>query len=168
VGGPDEPLAALLGVLPRTLRSRLAGTFSGELFASDNEILQRVAEIEAAVERRAEEDLVGQVIDGAKGGGLAVLGWDQTLQALGEGRVHKLLLADGVDGKGWACAEGHFAAVEAVDHCPVCQGPVERVDDLAEWAVEAAIDSDARIELARGAAAEALLAEGGAGAILRY
>ncbi|MEX1254061.1 MAG: Vms1/Ankzf1 family peptidyl-tRNA hydrolase [Dehalococcoidia bacterium] len=168
VGGPDEPLAAFLAVLPRPLRSRLAGTFSGELFASDNEVLSRVSAIETAAERRAEAELVAQVIDAAKGGGPAVLGWDQTVQALGEGRAHKLLLADGAAQSGFACPERHFAAVEALDHCPVCQGAVERVGDLAEWAVEAAMDTDALIEDVRGPAAEALLAEGGAGAVLRY
>ena len=44
---------------------------------------------------------------------------------------------------------------------PVRQGLVERVDDLAEWAVETAIDTDALVEDVRGPAAEALLAEGG-------
>lgn len=167
-GGPDQAFSAFLGVLPRGLRARLVGTFTAELFASDQEVLDRVRVIEEAAQRRAEAELVDHLIDTARGGGLAVLGWDQTLQALGEGRVHKLLLAEGMSQSGRACPEGHFAAVEAAGACPVCGRALQAVADAGEWAVEAAFDTDASVETVRGEAAPALMRERGVGAVLRY
>ena len=168
VGGPDEAASALVGVLPRSLRSRVVGTFRGELFASDEQLLERVRAMEEAAERRAEGELVIHVLDAASGGGLAVLGWDQTLQALGEGRVHKLLLVEGATRRGRACATGHFAAVEALSACPVCGAAVMTIRDLGEWAAERAFDTDATVETVRGEGALLLKKEQGIGALLRY
>ncbi len=91
VGGPDEARAALLGALPRGLRSRVTGTFACELLASDRAVLKRARKLMEAAERDAEETLVGHLIDAAKSRGLAVIGWEQTLPAVVEGRVHKLI-----------------------------------------------------------------------------
>jgi peptide chain release factor subunit 1 len=168
VGGPDEARAAFVAVLPRGLRNRVAGTFSAELFLSESEILERVAAIEEAAEREGEVRLVSDVLDAARSGGLATSGWDDTLQALGEGRVHKLVLANGRSAKGSACPAGHFAALEQPQHCPLCRGPLEPVGDLAEWAVERALATHAVPETVDGKAAQALAAAGEIAAVLRY
>ena len=168
VGGPDEALSALLSVLPAGLRSRVAGTYTCELFASEQEILDHVRAIEEAAERRGEAELVTRLVDQAKGGGLATLGWEQTLQSLGEGRVHKLFLTEGATRRGWGCPSGHFAGPTSRKVCPLCGIRIDAVPDLAEWAVERAFDTDASVETVRGEAARQLRKEGSVGALLRY
>lgn len=168
VGGPDEARAAFVAVLPRGLRTRLAGTFAAELFLSESEILQRVQAIEEAAEREAEVRLVSDIVNAARSGGLATSGWDDTLQALGEGCVHKLVVAAGRTAKGSACPTGHFAAREEPRHCPGCQGPLQPVSDLAEWAVERALATHAVPETVDGEAAKALAEAGEIAAVLRY
>jgi hypothetical protein len=167
-GGPDEALSALLSVLPRSLSGRLAGTFSAELFASNEHILDQVRSLEERAEREAEVGLVTQLTGGAAGGGPAVVGWDDTLQALVEGRVHKLVLAEGVSQAGRVCPAGHVAVVEPLAECPVCGAALEAVPALAERAVELAFDDDGSVETVRGEAREALTPHGGIGALLRY
>jgi peptide subunit release factor 1 (eRF1) len=168
LGGPDEPRAALLQVLPRSLRSRVAGSFRAELFLSDDDVAGRVREQEAMVQREAQGGLVDQLLDaGAKG--LVTLGWDDTLGALQEGRVHKLVLSADRTRAGRVCPAGHTATIEPITTCPFCGGGLEAVTDLAEWAVEKALDSDARIETMHAYAAETLAERGdGIGAVLRW
>ena len=69
VGGPDQALSAFVAVLPRGLRSRVAGSFGAPLYASDQQVLEQVESVEAAVERQAEEELVKLVVEGAREAG---------------------------------------------------------------------------------------------------
>jgi len=167
-GGPDEALAAFLAVLPRSLAGRLAGTFAGELFLSNAQVLEHVRALDERSEREGELRTVTQVIDVASAGGAAAVGWDDTLAALVEGRAHKLVLAEGVSQPGHACPAGHLAVVEPVRACPVCGAAMQAVADLAERAIELAFDEDGRVEMVRGEAAQALGPHGGAGALLRF
>lgn len=168
VGGPDEARSALLSVLPRHLRSRVVGTFTAELFASDDAVRERVRTMMAEAERAAELSTITDLIEGAKGGSLAVLGWARTLEALTEGRVHQLVLADRTRKAGYACPNRDFAATDRAKACLVCGATLLRVRDLAEWAVETAYDTKASVETVRGEAAKLLRAEQGIGAVVRY
>ena len=168
VGGPDGARAALLGALPRGLRSRVTGTFACELFASDRAVLTRVSKLMETAERDAEETLVGHLIDAAKSRGLAVIGWEQTLPAVVEGRVHKLVLVDRLRKRGRSCPGGHMAVGRGPRVCSLCQEPVGASYDLTEAAVGAALDTQASVEMVRGSAAQKLRSEGGVGALLRY
>jgi peptide chain release factor subunit 1 len=168
VGGPDEARSAFLAVLPRSLRSRVAGTFAAEQFRSDFDVVERVRAIEETAHGKAKVHEVSDLLDTARAGGPAVLGWDETLQALGEGRVHRLVLVDGAAQAGRTCAAGHFACVESLSACPLCGKPLEAAIDLQEWAVRRALDTDATIESVQGEAADALATGGAIGALLRY
>ena len=168
VGGPDEARSAFLAVLPQSLRARVAGTFAAESFLSDVDVVERVRAIEEEAQRAAEARLVTDVLDTAHAGGAAAIGWDETLQALAEGRVYKLALADGETASGWVCPAGHFASIEKLAACPQCGAKLKRTADLQEWAAERALDTDAAIESVQGEAAAALATGGAIGALLRY
>ncbi len=169
VGGPDEARSALLQVLPRSLRGRVAGTFRAELFVLDEEVVERVRAVEEAALREAEAGLVADIIEAASAGSGALLGWEETLPALLEGRVRKLVLAEGRTRGGRVCPKGHAAVLEALSACPFCRGPLERVDDLAEWAAERAFETDALVQTVLGPAADTLATRGdGIGAVVRY
>ena len=168
IGGPDEARAAFVAVLPRSLRTRVAGTFGAELFLSEYEIVERVRAVEEASEREAERRLVSDILDAAGSGALATVGWDDTLQALGEGRVHKLVVATERPVRGSACPAGDFASIEKLSQCPVCGQLLQHVPDLAEWAVERALETDAMIETVHQDAEAALAEEAGIAAVLRY
>ncbi len=168
LGGPDEARAALLGALPRGLRSRVTGTFACDLFASHQAVLKRTRNLMDAAERGAEEVLVDHIMEGARNRGLAAIGWEQTLPALLEGRVHKLVLVEGLRKRGRSCPRGHIAAGRASRLCSPCQEPVGASHDLTEAAVGTALDTQAGVEMVRGQAARRLRNEGGICAILRY
>ena len=168
VGGPDEARSALMHVLPRPLRTRIAGSFLGELFLSDAQVVERVRGEEEKAEHESQASLVNDVLDAAGAGGLATQGWEETLQALAEGRVHELVLVEGRTRKGRACTNGH-AVIVSLRTCPFCAAPLEVVADLAEWAAERAFDTGASVRTASSTAGKALVARGGGvGAVLRY
>lgn len=167
IGGPPEALAALRPALPRSLAAKVAGQFAGELFASDAEVLDRVRGIEERTERAHETALVREILERAPKGELAVTGWDETLTALCDGRVHQLVLIEGETAAGYVCADGHFAVTERVERCPFCTEATWPVSDLAVWATRTAMATGAGVELVRGEAA-AMLRPYGAAAILRY
>jgi peptide subunit release factor 1 (eRF1) len=167
IGGQTEAMTMLRTVLPRPLTDLVVGEFSGELFATDDELIKRVRGIEAEAERAREKALVEDILQRSLKKQLAVTGWDEVLMALCEGRVHEVVLIEGVSPAGYVCPEAHLAVTEPVERCPFCEEPTWRVDDLASWAVQRATATDAHIEFVGGESAELLRAHGAA-ATLRY
>jgi peptide subunit release factor 1 (eRF1) len=167
IGGTKEAIAALRPMLPRSLATRVVGEFAGEMYASDADVLGRVRGIEEKAERAYEAALVTDILERAPKAQLAATGWDDTLTALSEGRVHRLVLIEGVTTAGFACPEGHFVAKGSIEQCPLCDEPLWPVGDLAARAARLAMVTDADVEFVRGEAAD-LLRPYGAGAILRY
>ncbi len=167
IGGPDEAIAALKPMLPRSLTRKLVGEFAGEMFATDGEVVARVADIEEQIERGAELGLVDELLTRAAKGELAVTGWDDILTALTEGRAHRLVLVDGEMASGFECPEGHAVVKERIERCPYCDAPMHPAPDLAARAARLALATGAHVELVRGEAAERMRPHA-AGAILRY
>lgn len=167
LAGPDEALALLRQHLPRPLRTRLAGGLELELFASDAEVLEAALQAAEAAERGAETAMVQELLGAATSARVA-LGVDDTLGALADGRVHLLVLAEGLAAAGAECPScGRLWPADG-GRCRACGVHLERVPDLAERAVERALEQDARVELVSGPAAVPLVERGGMGAWTRY
>jgi peptide subunit release factor 1 (eRF1) len=139
LGGTKETTEALARKLPKSLRAKLSGSFRAEEFRTDDEIARAALPVAEAAERAAETALAHQALDAAMKGQAAALGWDETVQCLREGRVHKLLIAE-----------------------EKCGTPA------ADGAFELAWDGDASIEVIHGEAAALLFENGGVAALLRY
>src|SRR5581483_9127725 len=106
-----------------------------ETFAPAEEILRRTLEIERDVERAAEERLVAEVLETAAAGGLATYGLAPTLEAVWLGRVHLLLVADGLRSPGSECTSCGRLGADVPAACPACGGSVRRLDDVVERAM---------------------------------
>jgi hypothetical protein len=139
LGGTDEATHALESELSESLRSRLAGRFHKEMFATDNEVLEAALPLIEAAERARERALVEEAVQGAFAGGRAALGVDETLQVLNEGRAHLLVIGE---------AAYHSA--------------------LGDQAAPLAWSGGARLEVVHGEAEAMLEPHAGIGALLRY
>jgi peptide subunit release factor 1 (eRF1) len=169
LGGPEEAVGELRRLLPRPLAGRVVGTFHAELDAGEAEILAETLEIERRVEREVEGRLVAELLELAGSGGRAVYGVSPTLEALWEGAVQKLVVADGLRLSGAECANCRRLEADSPAACPVCGGPLRPVEDLVERAVDRALEEDGAVEVVHGDAAQRLReAGGGLGALLRY
>jgi peptide subunit release factor 1 (eRF1) len=139
IGGTGETVSAFRAALSPDLQARVAGTFAAEMFATDQELIDLALPIAEAAERQEEAALVRRIMERAMAGQAAALGWDETLQTLKDGRVHRLAL-----------------------------GAANLGTSRGDRALALAWKTGAEVEFVRGEA-EALLADnGGVGALLRY
>lgn len=94
LAGADESTHALAGVLPEPVRAKLAGSFRGEMFATEAELVDRAREVIGTAARARERALAEELVDLALAGGKAALGNDETMQMLREGRARSLVIAE--------------------------------------------------------------------------
>jgi len=166
LAGPDEALAVLKRELPRPLRVRLAGTLPLSLFASDADVLVATIDAAESIERRTEEHLVGELLEAAATPHV-VIGLAGTLNALADGRVHQLLVADSFDAPGGSCLNCNRLVLN--EHlCAGCGAETQPLASLREAVVEQALAQGAKIETVSGAAAARLDERGGIAAWTRF
>jgi peptide chain release factor subunit 1 len=164
VGAPEELVGRVEDRLHPYLRERLAGHVTVDVeHASPDDVLGAASAAIAAHERARVHEVLARLRRRLGGGGPASAGWDDVLSALNERRVEALLLADGHPA-GVACPRCGWLGTGA-ECCPVDATALERLDDIAEGAVEAALGQ--RAEVVR-VEREDLADLGGVGAVLRF
>ncbi|MCS6803367.1 MAG: Vms1/Ankzf1 family peptidyl-tRNA hydrolase [Chloroflexota bacterium] len=169
LAGPDEATSELRRILPRPLQQRLVATVPAELFLSEQEILEKTRAIEEQVEREAEKRLVDEVIETSANGGRAIYGLGPTVEAVWLGRVHHLLVAEGLRLAGSECPACGWVGVDRPATCPSCGAAPTPFEDIVERLIERTLNEGGRIEIVHGEAERKLrdVAEG-LGALLRY
>jgi release factor family 10 len=152
--GTSEAVAAFERELPDRVRARIAARVPRPREWDSGEGIERhgvKAVAEAVLAREAEEErrAVDEVVGEALRGGLGVLGPDDVVLALNEGRVHVLVIEDDFERTGWRCdncgALGQNA--ESAEACPFCRGDLHVVHDLGEALVARALAEGGRVEV---------------------
>jgi peptide subunit release factor 1 (eRF1) len=167
LSGPDEAVTALRRLLPKALARAVAGVVHMDLDLPTPEVVRQIEELDA--EGRAAEDraMVADLVTRAAKQNHAITGWSPTLEALSEGRVHLLAIADQEARPGSQCPEGHFLTLGDVRTCPYCEEPLWHVDDIVEAAIRIALASDAQVRFVSGVTRGELGGDG-VGAELRW
>ncbi len=156
--GTSEAVAAFERELPERVRGRVAARVPRPRGweVGDGAKRERVKVLAEAALGRAEADdkrAVDRVVGEALRGGLAVLGPDDVVLALNEGRVHTLVLEEDFRLTGWQCencgAIGEDA--ESAEVCPFCRGDLYVVRDLGEALVARALAGGGRVEMVQHA-----------------
>jgi peptide subunit release factor 1 (eRF1) len=147
IGGTDENTAMFRGMLPKSWQSLVVGTFPMSMTASAEEVLAKAMEIGKRAEARQEEAMLEKLITAASKGRGGVMGLDNTLGALHEGRVQTLLIREGYRAPGYRCRGcGHVTAQE-LESCPYCGGAFEQIPDAVEEAVHKVMRSGGEVEV---------------------
>ena len=166
LGGQDANVALFREQLPKSLQEKVVATFNIEMDASPAEVQQRTLELAQKVAAQEKADLAAQVVTTARKGGAATLGLADTLGALHEGRVHRVVIVEGFRAPAHRCRACRFIVVEPLATCPVCEGEMEAIDDAVDSLVRRALEQGAEITYVP---ANTVLTEAGSiGAILRY
>ena len=164
IGAPDELAGEVKQKLHPYLRERVAGRLSLDV---ENSSLDDVrAATATAVEdwaRRREREWLDRLTEGVGRGGRGAAGLGRVLAALNEARVEALLLGEGFRSPGGRDRETGMLY-------PGDEGPggsaLEHCEDVAEAAIEKAIEQSAKIIVVRHH--DDLGPLGGIGAVLRY
>lgn len=149
IGGTDENVAQFRNLLPKAWKSLVIGSFPINLTATPVEILERAMKIGDEVEQRREVVLVDAVVTGAAKGRGGVVGLEDTLGAVREGRVQNLVIRDGFRAPGYRCLNcGHLSA-KTMETCPFCGGETEQIPDAVEVAVRQVMASGGDVDVLR-------------------
>ncbi len=165
VGAPAALVSSLEEDLHPYLRERLRGRLALEPTAGIDAIRTVVvaaeAELEAGRERMLQDDLRSRLARGER----AVAGLGPVLDALAERRVEHLLVSAGYEEAGWSCP-GCAGLAQVGPTCARCDGAMAKEADVVAAAVDAAVATDARVDVL-GASADLDVA-GRIGAFLRF
>lgn len=154
LAGPSQGLALLRRQLPRQLESRVAGELRLSHFSTDQEMLQATLTAMEESEQAEDSAIVEQLIE-EQTSAAVVMGVDPVLEALSEGRMARLLVAEPLRLPGGVCpACGRLAAGSGA--CPRCEAELTPLADLRSAMLDQAYRQGARVELVRGAAANRL------------
>lgn len=165
IGAPDAVVSELEALLHPYLRERYAGRIGAGVAAGLGEIQTAAADVERRIEREREAAVVAKLRQEAQSGRRGVVGLADTLAALNERRVARLVLSAGYAEEGWRCPNtGILAAVGPTS--PVDGTRMDRVEDVVADAVHAAIGQGCRVDIC--AADADLDVMGRIGALLRY
>jgi peptide chain release factor subunit 1 len=165
VTGNEVVLPLVQEALTEPLRQRVVDMFRLETKLPDHEVLERTLDALRRKEADTERDKVDALLDAYRAGGLGVVGFERTSEALENGQVDELLISSslvqlqGVHGIEPALAEADDTGVTE---------PVEKVDAAlrVDEIVAKARLTDAKVTFVEDAS---LLAPvGGVGALLRY
>jgi peptide chain release factor subunit 1 len=164
LAGPAEGHREIESLLHDYLRRRIRASVTLPMTASTAEILDRVLEIEEAIERDRERAAVERLSGESAAKGAGVAGLDPTLEALAAGRVSDLVVSIDAASPGFRCG-GCGRLTRGGGSCPACGAPMAAVPDVVEAAVVTALRSGANVETVLGDGLEQV---GGIGALLRF
>jgi peptide subunit release factor 1 (eRF1) len=159
---------AVLEHLPKPVHAQLGADFASEVHAGAAQVAAAAEPAQRAVEEREELATVGRIRDA--GPNAAAWGTQATLDALRVGRVMTLAVDDGFARPGARCGTCAGLWATAPPRCPACGSTaIEKVEDVVDLAIEAALEQRAALEIVRSAAARQLLREPGPmAALLRW
>jgi peptide subunit release factor 1 (eRF1) len=166
IGGTDDNIALFRNYLPKSWQSLIVGTFSISMNASHDEVMQRAMKIGQQAERQREARLVETAITAAAKGKGGVIGLDETLGMVHEGRIQNLLVLDGFRSSGYRCQGCGYLTSKELDSCPFCSSNFAKIPDAVDLAVRRVLEEGGDVDMLHE---NSKLAEHGKiGALLRY
>ena len=153
-------------MLPRAVSEKIVGVFHAEMFANVNDVFEKVKPVISESESMAEKAIVSDLLTAAGKGQNAVIGIEDVLNALQEGRIMKLVFIKDFKDEGYECRNCRNLSKQRVSVCPYCKGGMEEVNYLIDLAAQRAVEQGSQIEVI--AENKELLDAGGIGAFLRF
>jgi len=168
LAGDRQVCNELHRLLPKSVQERVIDTLALDPSSPEGVVLRESLQ---ALERKATAEAHRKVeilLDGHLTGGLATMGLRPTVEALNRSQVDELVLSDDFRAAGWTCpgCGGTLLAVTTEGHCPHCEVPAHKVEDLREPMIRQAQRTGARVEVVTSNAD--LKQREGVGALLRY
>lgn len=165
IGGTDENVKLFTSLLPKAWQSLVMGSFPMSMTASLGEVRNRAFELGVQAELEREKRLLERLVTSAAKASGAVVGLENTLQAVNEDRVQTLVINEGYRKNAFRCKSTGFLTTNPAE---ICSGEdnVEKIYDVVDLIVNQVMRSGGDVEVILST--EAMEKAGGIGAILRY
>jgi peptide chain release factor subunit 1 len=166
IGGTEENTAMFRSILPKAWQSLVVGSFNISMNASHHEVLGKAMEIGDAAEERREDLLLKSLITNAAKGKGGVIGLQETLDALREGRIQSLVIEEGHRVPGAHCTVCGYLSSVSLETCPFCGSEMVQIADVVELAVRQVMAAGGDVEVLH--LSQTVEAFNKIGALLRY
>ncbi|MEN8098731.1 MAG: hypothetical protein ABFQ89_06615, partial [Chloroflexota bacterium] len=166
IAGTEQVVAQFRELLPSFVSDTIVGTFTMEMAASGDKVLERSLQIVQDVDQQREAKLVSSAITAAAKGSNGVIRLDDTLGVVSEGRVQTLLVSDGFAAPGYQCNSCSYMTTQSLSACPFCGGQISEISDAVELAIRRVTEQGGSVEIIEQK--EKLDEAGGIAALLRY
>lgn len=147
IGGTDENIALLRNQLPKTWQSLIVGAFPMSMTASKEDVLEKALHIGKQAELHKEEGLLNRLVTGTLKDKKGVLGLEDTLIAVHDGRVQVLVIQDGYRATGYQCRGCGYLTGREMTACQFCGSKFEDVPDAIEMAVHKVMRAGGDVEV---------------------
>ncbi len=165
LGGTAENTAQFRDLLPKQMQSCLAGTFPIDMNAGEHEVREETIKLLQEANAEREKKIVKTLLSTQASGGQAVVGLDDTLQAISNRRVQTLVISDGFRVPGFVDHNSGFV-VANLTKSPLSDKELTAVEDVIDSAFTLSLSQGAHVEVIRND--PALEKAGKIGALLRF
>jgi peptide chain release factor subunit 1 len=166
IGGTEDNVSQFQSLLPKRWHSLVVGVFPISMTAPKDEVLNRAMEIGKVAEAHHEESLVNSVVTKSAKRRGGVIGLDDTLKAVHDGRALTLVLAEGYRAPGYQCSGCGYLTARAHAACPFCGKMLTQISDAVELAVRKVMQRGGEVEFLQNQASGEKIEQ--IGALLRY
>jgi peptide chain release factor subunit 1 len=166
LGGSEGAITKFRGMLSKAVNEKVIGILNAEMFAKNNEIFDKAKPLILEFEKKKQEMTVSELLTVAKKRENAVMGLEDVLHALQEGRVMRLIFVKDFKDSGFACKNCRYLTKQKVSKCPYCNSEIEAIGFLVDLAAQRAVEGGAFVEVIPEN--KELLNAGGIGAFLRF
>lgn len=146
MGGTAETTAQFRDLLPKQLQSCLAGTFVIDMNAGEHEVREKAIQLLQAANAEREKKLVQTLLATHARGGQAVLGLDDTLEAISNRRVQTLVVSDGFQMPGFVEHNSGFI-VANLAKSPLSERELTAADDVINDAFTFCLNQGGQVEV---------------------
>ncbi len=169
LAGTEDVLAQFRTLLPKALQKQVVGELAMDMHAPAKTVFGHARDIVQNLKRDHEVGQVEALSTAARRRRpSATLGLADTLNAVIQGNVLRLVAAADYRAEGYTCDHCRYLSAQELARCPLCGADMRRVDQVVDLVVEKAIQSGSHVELVHGPAAAKLEALGAIGAMLRF
>lgn len=165
LGCSDEHASELEPLLHPYLKKRLGGRIKAKPNDSPDRVLKESLNLKQQLEQQEKDEIVRRYVAELEKGGLAASGLKNTLRKLNNGEAQTLLVTRHFSKPGRICPRCNLLYVDEL-RCVSCQRKTEKVVDIIDEAVEAAIEKGSRV--AHINPPSGLRKYGNIGVLLRY
>jgi len=140
----DALHTSLEPILHSYLRERLKGRLKAKPGDPQDKVLKEVLAVEEGLRSADEAAIIQGLIGELERGGKACSGLKETLQRLNQVEVQTLVVTHNLSREGHVCPNDGFLYLEE-QTCPVCLKKTNRVPDIIDEAIEAAMNHGGRV-----------------------